>query len=138
MAQPGVEVFRALEIEQGNQEGLKRTKGERLDAGLLAGGQRAAAVLEQAEGNAKGFGLAPLLAAFLAAQPKDFAVGDAAGEVVDGDPTHGADLGNGAAGKSPYNNRGIKLSISAAKPRPEGLDVAAEIQLLRLADHNHP
>lgn len=36
------------------------------------------------------------------------------------------------------SNSGIKLSISAAKPRPEGLDVAAEIQLLRLADHNHP
>jgi hypothetical protein len=54
------------------------------------------------------------------------------------DPSDGADLGNGAAGKSRYNNSGIKLSISAAKPRPEGLDVAAEIQLLRLADHNHP
>jgi hypothetical protein len=40
------------------------------------------------------------LAAFLAAQPKDFAVGDAAGEVFDGDATHGADLGNGAAAKA--------------------------------------
>jgi hypothetical protein len=33
----------------------------------------------------------------LLALAKDLAVGDAAGEVVDGDSTHGADLGNGAA-----------------------------------------
>ena len=28
---------------------------------------------------------------------KDLLVGDVAGEVVDGDPTHGGDLGNSAA-----------------------------------------
>ena len=68
--------------------------------------------MEQTQGESGGFGLTALLAAFLAAllaalltaflvaQPKDFAVGDAAGEVVDGDATHGADLGNGAAAKA--------------------------------------
>jgi len=49
-AQPSVEVVRTLEVEQGNREGLERTQGEILDAGLLAGGQGAAAVLKQAEG----------------------------------------------------------------------------------------
>ena len=78
-----------MEVEQGNGEGLERTQGEILDAGLLAGGQGAEAVLKQAEGEGDGFGLP--------SQAKDLAVGDAAGEVVDGDPTHGADLGNGAA-----------------------------------------
>jgi hypothetical protein len=113
VAEPGVEVFRSLEVEQGNQKGLKRSEGELLDAGLLAGGQDAEAVLEQAEGDANGFGLAAFLlallkaclpallaafmAALLAAKTKNLAVGDAAREVVDGDPTHGADLGNGAA-----------------------------------------
>ena len=50
LAQPGVEVLWTLEVEQGNREGLNRAKRERLDAGLLDGGQRAAAVLKQAEG----------------------------------------------------------------------------------------
>jgi hypothetical protein len=57
--------------------------------------------LELAEGEGGGFGLAAFLAALflslLVAQPEDLAVGHAAREVVDGDPTHGADLGNGAA-----------------------------------------
>jgi hypothetical protein len=52
---------------------------------------------KQAEGDGSGFGLAALLLALLLAQPKNFAVGHAAREVVDGDPTHGADLWNGAA-----------------------------------------
>ena len=52
-AQPGVEVLGSLEVEQGNREGLKRSEGERLDAGLLAGSEVAEAVLEQAEGDAK-------------------------------------------------------------------------------------
>ena len=105
LAQPGVEVFWSLEVEQGNGEGLKRTEGEILDAGLLVGGQGAQAMPKQAEGEGNGFGLAALLLAlqkaflstFLTAQPKDFAVGHAAREVVDGDPTHGGNLGNGAA-----------------------------------------
>jgi hypothetical protein len=87
-----------------------------LNAGLLAGGQGSAAVLKQAEGEGNGFSLAAFpetfLAAFLetllkalflsllVAQPKDLAVSNAAGEVVDGDPTHGADLGNGAAAEA--------------------------------------
>ena len=90
-AEPGVEVCWSLEVDQGIGEGLQLSEGERLDAGLLAGGQGAAAELELAEGEGGGFGLA--------AQPKDLAVGHAAGEVVDGDPTHGADLGNAAASR---------------------------------------
>jgi hypothetical protein len=69
----------------------------------------AAAVLKQAEGKSEGFGLAAFflthlktfqatfLTALLPAQPKDLEVGDAAAEVVGGDPTHGADLRNSAA-----------------------------------------
>ena len=57
-------------------------------------------MLEQAEGDANGFGLAALLAAFLAAQPEDLAVGHAAREFVASDPTHGADLGDDAATKA--------------------------------------
>jgi len=52
------------------------------------GGQGAAAVLVQAEGDGNGFGLAAflltLLLTLLVAQAKDLAVGHAAGEVVDG------------------------------------------------------
>ena len=79
LAQPGVEVVRPLEVEQGNQEeeGLKRTEGDGLDAGLLAGGQGAAKVLEQAEGDGRGFGLP--------AQPTELAISNAAAEVFDGD-----------------------------------------------------
>jgi len=98
--QQGSEVVRPLEVEQGNREGFQRSQAERLDAGLLAGGQGAAAELELAEGEDDGFGLAAFLAALLLALAKDLAVGDAAGEVVDGDSTHGADLGNGAAGEA--------------------------------------
>ena len=74
-------------------------------------------MVELAEGDGRGFGLATfflallktclpallkaclpaLLLTLLVAQPKNLAVGHAAGEVVDGDSTHGADLGNGAA-----------------------------------------
>jgi hypothetical protein len=116
LAQPGVEVLWSLEVEQGNREGLERSEGKGLDAGLLAGGQGAAAVFEQAEGEGDGFGLAAfqetflaafletllkaLFLSFLASQAKDFAIGDAASEVVDGDPTHGADLGNGATAEA--------------------------------------
>jgi hypothetical protein len=39
------------------------------------------------------------LLTLLMTQPEDLAVGHAAREVVDGDPTHGADLGNGAASR---------------------------------------
>jgi hypothetical protein len=79
LAQPGVEVVRPLEVEQGNQEeeGLKRTEGDGLDAGLLAGGQGASKVLEQAKGDGRGFGLP--------AQPKELAISNAAAEVFDGD-----------------------------------------------------
>ena len=118
--QPSVEVFWSLEVEQGVEKSFERAEREGLDAGLLAGGQGAAAVPKEAEGEGDGFGLAafllallkafeqthlpPLLKAFLTAllpsQAKDFAIGDAAGEVVDGDPTHGADLGNGAAAEA--------------------------------------
>ena len=58
---------------------------------------------KQAEGDGSGFSLAAflltLLLTFLAAQPKDLAdhLHHAAGEIVDGDTSHGADLGNGAA-----------------------------------------
>ena len=65
--QPGVEVVRTLEVEQGNREGLERTERERLDAGLLAGGQDAAAELELAEGKGDGFGLAAFFLALLKA-----------------------------------------------------------------------
>ena len=41
--------------------------------------------------------LSALLLSLSQAAPKDFFVGDAVGEVVDGNPTHGADVCNGAA-----------------------------------------
>ena len=100
-AQPGVEVFRSLEVEQGIGQGFEIAQWQALDAGLLSRAEGAAAALQLAQGEGGGFGLAalltPFLAAFLAAQPKDLAVGHAACEVVDGDPIPGADLGNGAA-----------------------------------------
>jgi len=55
---------------------------------------------KQAEGDGSGFSLAAFLLTLLLAQPKDLAVGHAAREVVDGDPTHGADLENDAAAKA--------------------------------------
>ena len=88
--QPGVEIVRPQEVEQGIGEGFQGAQGEGLDAGLLGRAEAAAAELELAEGESGGFGLAAFLASFLSAQPEDLAVGHAAGEIVDGDPTHGA------------------------------------------------
>ena len=92
-AQPGVEVVSTLEVEKGVEKSFERAEGEGLNAGLLAGSQGAEAMPKKAEGDGSGFDQE----AFLAAQPKDLAVRDAAREVVDSDPTPGADLGNGAA-----------------------------------------
>jgi hypothetical protein len=100
LAQPGVEVVRTLEVEQGVEKSFERAEREGLNAGLLAGSQGAQAMPKQTEGDGSGFGLAALLLAFLAAQPEDLAVGHAAREVADGDPTHGADLGDGAAAEA--------------------------------------
>ena len=103
-AQPGVEVFRLIEIEQGIGQGFEIAQGQALDAGLLSRAEGAAAALQLAQGEGGGFCLAALLAAFLAAllaaQTKDLAVGHAAREVVDSDPTHGADLRDGAGAKA--------------------------------------
>jgi|688.fasta_scaffold221239_2 hypothetical protein len=65
--------------------------------GLLGGAEGAAAVLQLAVGEGGGFVLAAFLLTILQAQPKVLAVSHAAGEVVGGDDTQGADLGNGAA-----------------------------------------
>ena len=107
-----MEVFWPLKIEQGLGQGFEIAEGQRLEAGLLGRAEAAAAALELAQDEGSGFGLAALSLAFLRAlqqtqltplvkaQPENLAVGDAAGEVVDGDPTHGADLGNGAAAEA--------------------------------------
>ena len=108
VAQPGVEVFRPIEIEQGIGQGFEVAQGQALDAGLLRRAEDAAAASQLAQGEGGGFGLAALLTAFLAAlltaflaaQAKDLAVSHAAREVFDGDPTHGADLWDGAAAKA--------------------------------------
>jgi hypothetical protein len=77
--QPSVEVVRPLEVEQGVEKSFERAEPEGLDAGLLAGGQGAAAMPKQAEGDGSGFSLAAflltLLLTLLVAQPKDLAVG---------------------------------------------------------------
>jgi hypothetical protein len=74
-----------------------------------AGADGDAAELELAEGDGEGFGLA--------AQPKDLAVGHAAGEVVDGDPTHGADPRNGAAAEAAEpGNTGWPMALSLREP----------------------
>jgi hypothetical protein len=62
-AQPGHEIFRTLEIEQGNGQGFKGAEGEGLNAGLLVGVERAAAALEQTQGESDGFGLSAFLLA---------------------------------------------------------------------------
>ncbi len=77
--QPSVEVFWSLEAEQGVEKSFERAEPEGLDAGLLAGGQGAAAMPKQAERDGSGFSLAAFLLTFLltllVAQPKDLAVG---------------------------------------------------------------
>ena len=99
-----MKVFWPLKIEQGLGQGFEIDEGQRLEAGLLGRAEAAAATLEQAQDESGGFGLLALqqthLAPLVKAQPENLAVGDAAGEVVDGDPTHGADLGNGAAAEA--------------------------------------
>jgi hypothetical protein len=57
---------------------------------VLGRAEGAAAELELAEGESVGFGLAAFLPSLLPPEPEDLAVGHVAGEVVDGDPTHGA------------------------------------------------
>ena len=104
VAQPGVEVFWPIEIEQGVGQGFEVAQGKGLDACLLGRAEAAAEALKQAEGESGGFGLAAFLLALLltlqVAQPEDLAVSHAAREVFDGDPTHGADLWDGAAAKA--------------------------------------
>ena len=70
-------------------------------------------MLQLAVGEGSGFGLAAFLLTILLAQPEDLAVSHAAGEVVGGDPTHGADLGNGAAAEA-WGSAGV-----AAQPGVE-------------------
>jgi hypothetical protein len=79
--------------------------------GLRGRSEGAAAPLQLAQAEGGRFGLAAyllafqeprlpaLLPTFLASKPKDLAdhLHHAAGEIVDGDTSHGADLGNGAA-----------------------------------------
>jgi len=116
-AQPGVEVVSTLEVEKGVEKSFERTEGDGLNAGLLAGSQGAEAMPKQAEGDGSGFGLA----AFLAAQPKDLAVHHAAREFVDGDPTHGADLGCGAGAEALYRDSGdhiVDLGIQRRSRHP--------------------
>ncbi len=77
--QPSVEVFWSLEVEQGVEKSFERAEREGLDAGLLGGGQGAAAMPKQAEGDGSGFSLSAflltLLLTLLVVQPKDLAVG---------------------------------------------------------------
>ena len=77
--QPSVEVFWSLEVEQGVEKSFERAERQGLDAGLLAGGQGAAAMPKQAEGDGSGFSLSAflltLLLTLLVAQVKDLAVG---------------------------------------------------------------
>ena len=86
--------------------------------GLRGRSEGAAAALQLAQAEGGRFGLAAyllafqepylpaLLPTFLAPQPKDLALHldlhlhHTAGEIVDGDVTHGADLGNGALMKA--------------------------------------
>jgi hypothetical protein len=82
-----------LEIKQRLCQGFQLCQGNGLDAGLLLGGKGAATALQLAQGHRGGF----CLLAFLPAKPKDFFVGHAVGEVVECDPSHGADVGDGAA-----------------------------------------
>lgn len=110
-----------LEIQQGLREGFQLREGQGLDAGFLLSRKGSAAALQLAQGQGGSFRLpafcpsfvpsfvpafpaallpaflAALLPAFLQAKAKDFLVGDAAGEVVECDATHGADVGDGAA-----------------------------------------
>jgi hypothetical protein len=98
---PGTEICRPLEIEEGIGQSLQVSQGQGLDAGFLARGQGAAAAMKLAQGHGGGFLLTAFLTALLLtlsqAAPKDFLVNNAVGEVVEGDPAHGADVRNGAA-----------------------------------------
>jgi hypothetical protein len=94
-----------LEIQQGLREGFQLREGQGLDAGFLLSRKGSAAALQLAQGQGGSFRLPAFCpsfvpafpAAFLQAKAKDFLVGDAAGEVVECDATHGADVGDGAA-----------------------------------------
>ena len=88
--------------------------------GLRGRSEAAAAALQLAQAEGGRFGMAAyllafqepslpaLLPTFLASQPKDLAdyLHHAAGEIVDGDTSHGADLGNGALMKREGLRRG--------------------------------
>jgi len=101
LAQPGCEVCRTLKIKERISQCLQIGQGQCLDASLLVRGQGAAAALELAQGHGNGFRLpaflTTLLLPLLQAAPKDFLVGDAVGEIVEGDPAHGANVGDGTA-----------------------------------------
>ena len=89
LREPGTEVRGPLEIKQRLSQGFQLCQWQRLDLALLLGGKGAATALQQAQGYRGGFRLL--------AHTVDLAVGHAFGEVVERDPSHGADVGDGAA-----------------------------------------
>ena len=107
-AQPGVQILRPLEIEQNVVQGFQSRVREGFDACFLAGSDGSAAALEPDLGDDGGFDSASFLPFLLVGEPptllpaqlKDLAIRHAACEVVDGDSTHGADLGYEAAAEA--------------------------------------
>ncbi len=91
LREPSREIRGPLEVKQCLGQGLQLCQGQRLDLGLLVGGKGAATALQLAQDHRGGFRLL--------AQTVDLAVGHASGEVVERDPSHGADVGDGAAVK---------------------------------------
>ena len=92
LREPSREIRGPSEIKQRLGQGLQFCQWQRLDLGLLGGGKGAATALQQAQGHRGGFRLLT--------QTVDLAVGHASGEIVERDPTHGADVGDGATVKS--------------------------------------
>ncbi len=91
-----MEIGHALKIQQGFSQGLQPLQRQAADHAFLLRAQGAAAAAQQAQGDL-GFSLdltqgdASGLTLRLP-PPKDFPVGDALGEVVEGDAAHGAKL----------------------------------------------
>jgi hypothetical protein len=85
-----------------------------LDLGLLSWGKGATAALELAQGQSGGLFsaafspccLLPFPEPFAAPLAKDLLVDGAAGEVVDGEATDGADVGEGASAEACHQDRG--------------------------------
>jgi hypothetical protein len=116
--QPGRQIGRALEVEQGFCQGLQLLQRQGLDPVDSALDQGTAAAVEWRRvttANGLAF-LAALLSAFDTALTKDLMAGHALRELIDVDAAHGTELADGTAVEPAEQRNGDHIGIAGRDP----------------------